>query len=196
MKNELFEISNKNQKRAWEIIEETQILEIFKRHSITANLVGSLRNGLLMKNHDIDFHVYSDPFSIDESFAAIAEFSKNMGVKHIEYANQLDTDELCIEWHIKYLDKFNELWKFDIIHILKESKYAGWFERVADRVKEVITEETKYSILSIKNQIPDDINVMGIEIYQAVLQDGIKNYSEFINWKNNQGEQGIINWMP
>ena len=192
----LLKISKQNQKRAWDIIRETQIIEAWESFGAQVNLVGSLKTGLLMNNLDIDFHIYSDNFSITDSFAAIAQIAQNPRIKRVEYRNQLETEELCVEWHAWYLDNDDKLWQIDMIHILKESPYAGWFEKVADRINAVFLPEYKHAILAIKNDIPPGEKVMGIEIYQAVIQQGIRNYTDFEQWKKTQPEKGIIDWMP
>ena len=56
MENPIFALAEKNQKRAKNIIEETNIINIWKSIGAEINLVGSLRMGLLLKHKDIDFH--------------------------------------------------------------------------------------------------------------------------------------------
>jgi hypothetical protein len=194
--NHILELAYKNQKKAIEIINELKLIEIWQSFGAKANLVGSLKTGLLMKNRDIDFHIYSDKFSITNSFRAVAEIANNKRIKQVSYTNLIDTSEMCIEWHAWYQDSNEELWQIDMIHILNESPYAGKFEMVADRISSVLTPEYKIAILSIKNDIPDNNKVKGIEIYQAVIRDGIKNYAEFTDWKEKQNQTGIIDWMP
>ncbi|MCE4564371.1 phosphoglycerate mutase family protein [Maribellus sp. CM-23] len=191
------ETAEKNLKQAYKIINELQIQETWQKYGITAHLIGSVPTGLLMKNRDIDFHVYSDQFSIVDSFKAIAELATNPQVKRITYTNLLDTEEKCLEWHMWYLDDKNDEWQIDMIHILKGSFYAGRMEEVARRINEVLTPETKEAILSIKNEVPADEKVMGIEIYMAVIRDGIRNYHAFTEWKKAQiNDQPIIDWIP
>ncbi|WP_319779900.1 hypothetical protein [Maridesulfovibrio sp.] len=83
-----------------------------------------------------------------------------------------------------------------MIQIHMDSPYAGYFERVADAIRDKLTPETKQIILEIKYAVPDGQKVMGIEIYQAVLRDGIRNYEEFMEWKEKNPQQEIITWMP
>lgn len=196
MKEDLLEISQKNLQRALEVMKELQIIETWEKFGVTANLIGSVSMGLIMKNKDIDFHVYSDNFSIADSFGAMAEFAKIEGVKNIAYGNLLDTKEACLEWHMTYLDNRNELWKIDMIHILKGSLYEGKMEKVAKRISEILTPELKMKILSIKNEIPSNENVMGIEVYMAVIRDNINNYKEFAEWKKSRNNEPIIDWIP
>jgi len=194
--NEILTIAEHNLKRAREIIEETGIIGIWEYVGASINLVGSVKTGLLMKNKDIDFHIYSDPFRIADSFTAVARLAENRRIGHIEFNNLLDTDEKCLEWHARYRDRGDNLWRIDMIHIMNESPYAGYFETVADRILAVLTPETKEAILSIKHDIPQDEKVMGIEIYQAVIRDGVRTYHEFKQWQKNNHHEGIIDWMP
>ncbi len=166
-------IAENNLKKAYGIIDELNIVETLKKYKIQANLIGSVPTGLIMKNRDIDFHVYSDNFSIADSFNAISEFAVNSKVKRITYDNLLDTDEECLEWHLWYVDDNDDKWQIDIIHILKDSFYAGKMEKVVVRLNEVMTHEYKHAILSIKNDIPADDKVMGIEVYMAVIRDKV-----------------------
>ena len=71
----ILEIAKLNQEKAKKVVEELKIQEAWASIGAKANLVGSLKTGLLMKNRDIDFHVYSDDFKIEDSFSAIAKMS-------------------------------------------------------------------------------------------------------------------------
>lgn len=193
---DILKISQDNQNKAFQIIDELKIFEIWKSIGAKANQVGSLKTGLLMKNRDIDFHIYSDNFKLEDSFKAITKLAQNQKIKSIDYKNLLDADDNCIEWHLWYEGEDKNLWQIDMIHIIKDSKYAGYFEKVADRILAVLTPETKLAILTIKNDTPDDIKIPGIRIYKAVIQDGVRSYQEFVEWQKKQPEEYIIEWMP
>ena len=49
----LLELAKRNQERAWEVIRQTDIINIWKSVGAEINLVGSLNMGLLMKHKDI-----------------------------------------------------------------------------------------------------------------------------------------------
>ena len=76
------------------------------------------------------------------------------------------------------------------------SPYAGYFEKVADRISAVLTPETRQAILTIKNTVPDTLKVMGIQVYKAVIADGIRDTDSFLHWMSRQPDEGIITWMP
>jgi len=193
---DILELAKRNQSKALQVVEELKIQEAWASIGATANLVGSLKTGLLMKNRDIDFHVYSDDFKVEESFSAITKMAQNPRVKHIDYKNLLDTDEKCLEWHLWYEDSDKNLWQIDMIHILKGSFYDGYFENVAEKISEVLTPELKLAILTIKNDTPENIKIPGIQVYQAVIQGGVRNYEEFELWNKENPMTEINMWHP
>lgn len=196
MQERLIEIAQTNQLRAHEIIQELNLIPLWASINVEAHLVGSLRMGLLMKHLDIDLHLYSDPVSLADDFRIIARLAQNHRIKQIEYANLLDTEEACLEWHLHYEDPLNQMWQIDMIHILKGSRYDGYFEQMADRIVAALTNETRHTILQLKYETPESEKIMGIEYYQAVLRDDVKNYAEFETWRRQHPVTGIVTWMP
>lgn len=192
----ILELAKRNQQKAWEIIEDTRIVRIWEGMGAKVNLVGSLRTGLLMKHRDIDFHIYTSPLDLSASFRAMAELAENTSVKRIEYTNLLHTAEACIEWHAWYQDMEGELWQMDMIHIQEGSRYDGYFERVAERISAVLTDEMRLAILKLKYETPDTEKIMGVEYYQAVIQDGVRSYPEFEEWRRLHPAVGVVEWMP
>lgn len=190
------EVAAKNQKKAWEIIKDTDIINIWKSVGAEINLVGSLKTGLLVKHRDIDFHIYSENIKISDDFSVISKLAENPYIKRVEYNNMLDTDDRCIEWHVWYEDECKKFWQIDMIHIVRGSRYDGYFEKVADRISEVLTDETRLAIMKLKFETPESEKIMGIEYYQAVIRDGIRTYSEFSRWRAEQKICGVIEWMP
>ena len=192
----ILELAKRNQQKAWEIIEDTRIVRIWEGIGAKVNLVGSLRTGLLVKHRDIDFHIYTSPLDLSASFRAMAELAENTSVKKIEYTNLLHTAEACIEWHAWYQDMEGELWQMDMIHIQEGSRYDGYFERVAERISAVLTDEMRLAILNLKYETPDTEKIMGVEYYQAVIQDGVRSYPEFEEWRRLHPAVGVVEWMP
>lgn len=192
----ILELAKRNQQKAWEIIEDTRIVRIWEGIGAKVNLVGSLRTGLLMKHRDIDFHIYTSPLDLSASFRVMAELAENTSVKKIEYTNLLHTVEACIEWHAWYQDMEGELWQMDMIHIQEGSRYDGYFERVAERISAVLTDEMRLAILKLKYETPDTEKIMGVEYYQAVIQDGVRSYPEFEEWRRLHPVVDVVEWMP
>lgn len=190
-------VALQNQQKAWKVIEDTRIIPIWETVGAKVNLVGSLKTGLLMKHRDIDFHIYSSPLSLSDSFRAMGQLAENVSIKKIEYTNLLDTEEECIEWHAWYQDmEEDELWQIDMIHIRKGSRYDGYFEKVAERISNVLTDEMRQTILRLKFETSEVEKIMGIEYYQAVIRDGVRSYHEFEEWRKLHPVSGVIEWIP
>ena len=157
------------ERRALDVIDKTGIIDIWNEVGAEVHIVGSLAMGLMMKHLDIT---------------------------KIECRNLTHTEEQCVEWHAWYESLDNEIWQIDIIHILKGSRYDGYFERMAERIKAVLTDEMRTCILRLKAETPCDEHVMGIEYYQAVIRDGVRTMPEFMRWRERQPATEIIEWIP
>ncbi len=188
-------IARQNQENARKIIEKSGIIPAWETAGATVNLVGSLAMGLLMKHRDIDFHIYTEKLDIAESFKVLQKICAVPAVTRMEYRNLADTEEACLEFHI-YFMLDGEEWQIDMIQILKGSHFDGYFERVAERIKEVLTPEIRRTILELKYHTPDTEHIMGIEYYQAVIADGIRTYPGFMEWRKTHPVSGIVNWCP
>ena len=194
--NELTKIAAANQQRAREVIRDSGLEAAWRSVGAEPNLVGSLRTGLLMTHHDIDFHIYSSPLRLEESFAAMTQLAADPAVGRIECRNLLATDEACVEWHATYRDRDGDEWQLDMIHIVRGSRYDGYFERVADRIAAALTPVTRRAILQLKYDTPDEVKIAGIEYYVAVLRDGVRTYDAFAEWRRTHPLTGIVEWMP
>lgn len=190
------DIATRNQQKAWKIVEDIRIVPIWESVGAKVNLVGSLKTGLLMKHRDIDFHIYTSPLNLSDSFRAMARLAENTSIKKMECTNLLHTVEECIEWHAWYQDAEDELWQIDMIHIRKGSRYDGYFEKVAERISAMMTEEMKLAILKLKYETPETEKIIGIEYYQAVIRDGVRSFPEFEEWRKLHPITGVVEWIP
>jgi len=197
-------IAERNLRRAKEIIAELGVEEAWKSVGGTANLVGSVRTGLLMSNLDIDFHVYSGEsrgesieLQLQDGFAAMAKIASRKGVRKIECYNFLGEEDRSFDWHLFYADTDERMWKIDIIHIMNDSVYKGKFERVAEKIAASLTLEFRNRILGIKwDGMERGVQVVGIEVYKAVIEDGVRTFDEFQEWKTKEACGGILQWEP
>ena len=193
------EINNKalcNQRKAREILEQSGIAGIWQAAGCRVNLVGSLRMGLLVSHRDIDLHVYSSGITTESSFAIAAKIAQNPRVAEIRCINGLHTDEQCIAWHVSYKDGEGAIWQFDVIHIEEGTEYDGYFERMADRIIEIMTPDQRDTILRLKFETADGKDYHGVEYYEAVIADGIRDMSDFENWIINHRKKSPYYWIP
>lgn len=194
---EILTLAAANQRRAGEILDELRMRELWQEAGARAEVVGSLRSGLLCRHLDIDLHVYTPaPLRVEESFAVMARIARNPRIRRIEYANLLDAEDCCLEWHAQYEDRDGRVWQIDMIHMEEGSPWAGYFERVADRIAAVLTAETREAILRLKYETPEGEKIPGIVYYRAVLEGGVRTWDEFAAWRAAHPAGGIVEWMP
>ena len=193
---DILKLAEQNQQSAWQILKDARIIPSWERIGATVNLVGSLKSGLLMKSKDIDMHIYTDRLNIPESFSVIQELATRLNLKEIQYKNLIETEEECIEWHVLYEDKDMNIWKFDMIHLRRGSKYDGTVEQVTNAIIKQLTLEIRKKILQIKYEIPDNIAIPSIEIYHAVFTGNVRSYKELEQWRKNNPLTNSLDWLP
>lgn len=194
--NEILELAARNQRRAHEIIRRTGVVGAWESIGAEVHLVGSLRMGLLVKHRDIDFHVYTDRLVPAESFRAMGRLAGQPGIRKMTYGDLSATEEACLEWHAWYEDEAGEQWTIDMIQIRRNSRYDGWFERMADRIEAVLTDQMRETIMRLKYETPPTENIMGVEYYQAVIRDGVRSFGELLAWRKAHPVQGVVEWIP
>lgn len=193
--NEIREMALANQQRAKDVLRQSGIEEIWQRNGCRVNLVGSLRMGLLASHRDIDLHVYSRGITEQSSFAIAAQIAALPEVAEIKCINGLHTEEHCMAWHVLYRYG-DETWQLDIIHIEEGSEYDGYFERMADRILEVMTPEQRDTILRLKFSTPPDRDFHGVEYYEAVIADGVCGMPDFERWVTAHRQKPPYYWIP
>ncbi|MDE5869986.1 MAG: phosphoglycerate mutase family protein [Muribaculaceae bacterium] len=192
---EIFDLATANQEKAKIVLKSSGIAEIWEQYGCRVNLIGSLRMGLLASHRDIDLHVYSKSITVESSFEIAAQIAKLPEVTEIRCINGLLTEEHCIAWHISYKHE-GEIWQFDVIHIEEGSQYDGYFERMADRIVEVMTAQQKETILRLKFETTPDKDYHGVEYYEAVIAAGISNMADFDEWVTEHRKKPMYYWIP
>ena len=171
-----FELALHNQQTAWKILKHTGIIPAWERIGATVHLVGSLKSGLLAKSRDIDLHIYTDTLDIADSFSVMQELAERLSLKEVHYKNLIQTEEECIEW--------------------QGSKYDGVVENVTAAITNRLTPEIKQTILQIKFDVPDGVQIPGIEIYHAVFVGGVCTYEELELWRKANPLTNSLDWLP
>lgn len=191
----ILKFSEQNQQIAWEILENSQLFQLWENIGGEVHIVGSLNTGLLI-HKDVDIHVYTDAVSIQDSFSVMGDLAQRMNLIDIQYKNGLETEEECLEWHSLFEDKNKAIWKLDLIHIRKGSKYDGVVEKVTETIKNKLTPEIRETILRIKYDMPKDAIIPGIEVYHGVFTGNVKSYDELLAWRKNNPLTDSLDWMP
>lgn len=193
---EIMETALRNTENAHQIIQKTGVIKLWESIGATVNPVGSLSMELLVKHLDIDLHLYTPTIEIGKDFSVMSRLAALPSIRKIEYGNLLATEERCLEWHAWYEADNGEVWQLDMIHIERGSRYDGYFERQARRIAAALTDETRNTILRLKWETPEEEKIAGIEYYQAVIRDGVRDYDSFMKWRMGHPLTGVVEWMP
>lgn len=194
--DEIRDMALANQQEAIKVLEQSGIADIWNEAGCRVNIVGSLRMGLLASHRDIDLHVYSSGITEESSFAIAARIAHNPNVTEIKCINGLHTDEHCMAWHMFYKAANEKIWQFDIIHIEEGTEYDGYFERMADKIVEVMTPGQRDIILRLKFETPQGRDYHGVEYYEAVIADGIREMFDFEKWVGEHRKKKPYYWIP
>ena len=183
-------------RQAAHVLRESKVLEAWESIGGQIRGVGSFRTGLMMKNRDIDLHIYTETLDVEKSLKALNSVIASPKTVSLTYVNGSGTDEHCLEWHLYLRDDAGEGWKIDMIQILSGSKYDGVFEDVAEAVADALTPESRERILLLKKACPDDMNICGIEYCKAVIADRAGSWEEFVKLRKNNSPEDLMKWKP
>jgi len=182
------------QKEAHAVVEELDIVDMLSNVG-TVRVLGSSVLGL-MTWRDIDIAVSSPSLTSKQAYETVQPLLTHPRVKQGCYLNEsgsynptgLSHDERY--FFMVYYDRQAESdWKIDISFWLAPSIHP---EPIYEAVKQQLTPETRLAILCIKDvwyKLPFyRQEVSSVDIYDAVLQHGVRTLDEFDQYLNERGK--------
>ncbi len=182
--------------RASALLRASGVLEAWEAIGAKIRCVGSFRSDLMMKDRDIDLHVYTDTLDVPMALKAMAPILASPRTCGLTYVNGADTDEHCLEWHLRMKDDAGDVWTVDIIQILAGSELDGFFEDTTEAIVDALTPESRRQILRLKASAPEGAKICGIEFYKAVLEDHVASWEEFLRWRQDNPLECLLKWRP
>ncbi|MFA4954246.1 MAG: hypothetical protein WC641_02965 [Patescibacteria group bacterium] len=183
------------QKEASEILDKLGLLDFLSKFG-NAKIIGSVALGL-MTWRDIDMDLAVDELKEDDYFRTVQYLFNKPEVKKLLLAdNRIRTEQIIAQGipESMYLGIFvrgegESEWKIDL-RFVKDSLVRA--EKYIDGIKSRLNDENREIILNIKNTIcthPKYINkeIFGVDIYNSVLDGGVKNLADFIKYLANKG---------
>lgn len=183
-------------RKASEVLRDSRVLEAWESIGGKIRGVGSFRTGLMMKNRDIDLHIYTDSLDVAGSLKALSPVIASERTVSLDYINGADTGEHCLEWHLRLKDREGLVWKIDMIQILAGTKYDGVMEDTAEAVIDALTPESRRQILLLKKDSPESMKICGIEYCKAVIADHMTSWCQFMDWRKHNPPESLMNWKP
>lgn len=63
-------------------------------------------------------------------------------------------------------------------------------------IESALTEETRIAILTIKEAVQGRGDVHSMDVYRAVLDDGVRTAADFLTWQAEHKSVGLTSWRP
>jgi hypothetical protein len=171
-------------------------LEILDRWAVfgAPTLVGAVAYGLLVAP-DIDVEIYCAEPTVEAGFAVMREIAPLPGVWRVRFSNELDAPDQGLYWQIRYrLEPADDPWKLDMWLLAHDHPGPKAIE-IVEEMRRALTDETRAAILEIKEAVVRS-GVRSIDVYRAVLDDGVRTPGEFLVWHERNASTGLLDWHP
>ncbi|MDO8618447.1 MAG: hypothetical protein Q7R49_00720 [Candidatus Daviesbacteria bacterium] len=190
--NDLMQQQDLLQKEGYNLLEKCQLIETLEEIGQTS-IVGSLQTGL-MTWRDIDIEVVVNKIDKEDARKVI-DHVINYASRRVDFSI-IDNTALIEPHHpkglylgIRYELATQKTWKIDIWFLDNTDSHANEYTL---KLKERLTDESRQIILDIKSQIDHSPKyakeIYSTDIYDAVLDKGVKSLDEFKEYLKKLGK--------
>ena len=193
MSYDVLEREAARQRRAREVVARLGLFERWAEVGIP-KLVGSAAFGLMVAP-DIDIEIYCELPTVEAGFSVMSELARRPGVWKVRFSNELDAADQGLYWQLRYRADGSEVWRIDA-WLLAHDHPGPRAVDLVEAMKRVLTVEARTAILVIKEAVLDGPDVHSIEIYEAVLDAGVRSPDEFLAWRAHREPVSLTFWRP
>jgi hypothetical protein len=188
----LLQRQNARQEQAHTVMDALQPLQRWDQFG-EPKLCGAMSYGLLVAP-DIDIEIYG-ALSVDAGFSLVSDWAGALAVDRVLFINAVNGPDAGLGWEVRYhvdgMPWAVQMW-------LLPADYDG--PRSADLVEPMRTalcSRTRSAILRIKESLVErGAEYRSIDVYRAVLDDGVKDVEEYDRWCRSYSSTGLLNWRP
>ncbi|HEX9597943.1 MAG TPA: hypothetical protein VF963_01080 [Gaiellaceae bacterium] len=182
------------ERQAVEIIASLNLLERWSKFG-APRIVGSAAYGLMVVP-DIDIEIYCPEPTVDAGFSVVSDLARDPRVWKVRFSNELAEENQGLYWQIRYRNSDEEIWKIDM-WLLADAHPGPRSVDLIEPMRRVLTDESRVVILTFKELMQDRADIHSIDIYRAVIDDGVRNASDFARWLEQQKPgRGLTFWQP
>jgi hypothetical protein len=152
----------------------------------------------LMVQPNIDMEVYTDQPRPRSGFEVVGQIADIPGIRRVNFRNQLDDPEdPGLYWYVQYRDGLGQDWSIDTWLVPRDHPSEVRPHRFAAAMRQRLDDELRLRILEIKYRSHRNrLGARGIDIYKAVLRDGIETYEGLERWLEQNPPKKLEDWMP
>jgi hypothetical protein len=185
---ELLRREMKRRRAAADVLTRLGLMERWSRVG-RPKLVGAAAYGLMVAL-DVDIEIYCDVPTVDPGFAIVSEVARQPGVWKVRFSNELGGPDQGLYWQVRYRGDGSEVWKIDT-WLLSHDHPGPRSVDLDEPMRRVLTDETRAAILGIKETLLGEADVHAVEIYEAVLDHGVRTAEEFRAWQSSRTRSGL-----
>lgn len=194
MEIKLLKFSQSLRKDANAVLDALDLFSLWEKQGGQPFLVGALAYGLALAP-DIDLEIFCEHPTIEAGFSVLKSCALNSGCRSTRFRNEMAGPDQGYYWQVQYQQEHGRLWKIDMwsIHV----NHPGPTSRdMIAPMEKVLNEESRKIILNLKQAICNDPHTQcpSIDLYQAVLADGIRTYRELKTWLSLHKSEKINDW--
>jgi hypothetical protein len=159
-------------------------------------VVGALSYDLLVAP-DIDMEVYCPNLRVADGFEVLNECAQQPGVVKAQFTNFLEGPDKALYWQLRYREEDGTVWKIDMWSASEDYDLPR-SEHMVEPMRASLTPETRLAILDLKEQREQDpdFECLSIDLYRAVLQDGVRTFDELRAWVSCHETGQLTAWRP
>lgn len=159
-------------------------------------LVGAVAYDLVV-SPDLDYEVFTaDTPTVAAGFRVLAALAELPSVTAARFSNALDTSDRGLYWQARCRHSDQE-WKIDVWTLARDhpGPCAAW---IVGPIRRALTDELRVTILRLKEACAAGQirHVASIDIYRAVIDDGVRTIDDLRRWIGPNYESGLTNWRP
>ena len=191
--DDLLQREASRRRAAGEILGRLQVMERWSELGVP-RLVGAAAYGLMVAP-DIDIEIYCDAPTVDAGFAIVGQLASQPAIWKVRFSNELHRPAQGLYWQLRYRADDGEVWHIDMWLLAHDHPGPRSVDLVGP-MKRALTEETRTAILRLKEALLNQSDVHSIEIYEAVLDGGVRSVSDFRVWLSQRKPVGLTFWRP
>lgn len=181
-------------RRAHQILADLDLLARWGKYGETV-VVGSVGIGVVVAP-DIDLEVHSNEPRVSDGFAVMQPLAELAKSRRLTYLDARDRHERGQYWKLEYELTANDTWTIDMWVFARDRPMATG-DPLTAAVRRALTDESRDHILAIKEEAAAvGERAYGYWLYQAVLDAGVRSFSEFRTWLGDRNIYERTGWLP
>ncbi|MDX9979175.1 MAG: hypothetical protein RBU25_03910 [Lentisphaeria bacterium] len=151
----------------------------------------------LVVSPDIDMEIYCPDLRIEHGFQVLGECALNPRVTKARFSNELNGADKALYWQLRYVYTDGVEWKIDMWSAPVDYGLPR-SEELVGPMRAALTLETREAILRLKERRAQDAGLQcpSIDLYRAVLDDGVRTPAELRDWLATHSTGGLSDWKP